>query len=131
MYKLKDNLLLKPETWALHRCPHSPPHRSSYKLNPNSAYPLDYFSIHLPVPFGAIFKPLRKICIVLVSNWGFPGGSEIKESVYNARDPGLMPESGRSPGGNDGSPLQCSGLEYSMGREHWRTIVHGVTKSQT
>ena len=28
----------------------------------------------------------------------FPGGSDGKESVYNVGDPGLIPESGRSPG---------------------------------
>ena len=29
---------------------------------------------------------------------GFPGGSDGKESVCNAGDPGLIPGSGRSPG---------------------------------
>ena len=29
-----------------------------------------------------------------VGFWGFPGGSDGKESVYNTRDPGLIPESG-------------------------------------
>ena len=28
---------------------------------------------------------------------GFPGGSEVKASAWNAGDPGLIPESGRSP----------------------------------
>ena len=33
---------------------------------------------------------------------GFPGGSEVKASAWNAGDPGSIPESGRSPGeGND------------------------------
>ena len=31
--------------------------------------------------------------------WGFPGGSDSKESACNAEDPGLIPGSGRSPGG--------------------------------
>ena len=31
--------------------------------------------------------------------FSFPGGSEGKESACNAEDPGLIPESGRSPGG--------------------------------
>ena len=29
---------------------------------------------------------------------GFPGGSEVKVSVWNVGDPGLIPGSGRSPG---------------------------------
>ena len=39
---------------------------------------------------------------------GFPGGSNGKESAYNAGDPGSIPGSGRSPGegnGNDSSIL--------------------------
>ena len=36
---------------------------------------------------------------------GFPGGSEGKESACNAGDPGSIPESGRSPGKENGSPL--------------------------
>jgi len=36
---------------------------------------------------------------------GFPGGSDSKESTYNARDLVLMPRLGRSPGGGHGNPL--------------------------
>ena len=32
------------------------------------------------------------------SLWGFSGGSDDKESAYNAGDLGSIPESGRSPG---------------------------------
>ena len=39
--------------------------------------------------------------------------------------------SGRSPGGGDGNPLQCSCLENPMERGAWRATVHGATKSQT
>ena len=38
-------------------------------------------------------------------------GSDSKESVCNAGDPGLIPESLRSPGEGNGSPLQYSCLE--------------------
>ena len=46
-------------------------------------------------------------------------------------DMGLIPGSGRSPGGGHGNLLQCSCLENSMDRGAWRVTVHGVTKSQT
>ena len=59
--------------------------------------------------------------------WGFPGGSDGKESVCNAGDPG----SGRSPGEENGNPLQYSCLENSMDREAWWATVHGVPKSRT
>ena len=36
---------------------------------------------------------------------GFPNGSDGKESTYNAGDLGLIPVSGRSPGGGNGHPF--------------------------
>ena len=47
---------------------------------------------------------------------GFPGGSDSKESVYNAGDPGSIPRLGRSPGKWNGDPLQCSSLENPHGQ---------------
>ena len=54
-----------------------------------------------------------------------------KESAYNAGDMGLIPGSGRSPGGGNDNPLQYSCQENPKDRGAWRTIVHGVTKSWT
>ena len=68
---------------------------------------------------------------MLKSNLGFPGGSDGKESVSNAGDPGLIPGSGRSPGEGNGNPLQYSCLENSLDRGAWWATVHGVAKSQT
>ena len=45
---------------------------------------------------------------------GFPGGSEEKASACNVGDPGLIPESGRSPGVGNGKPLQYSCQKNSM-----------------
>ena len=45
------------------------------------------------------------------------------------RDPGSVPESGKSPGGGHGNPLQYSCLENPMDRGAWWAVVHGVTKS--
>ena len=50
------------------------------------------------------------------SAWGFPGGSDGKESACSAGDPGLISGLGRSPGGGHGNPLQCSCLENPMDR---------------
>ena len=41
---------------------------------------------------------------------GFPGGSVIKNLPANARDMGLIPGLGRSPGEVNGNPLQYSCL---------------------
>ena len=44
---------------------------------------------------------------------------------------GLIPVSGRSPGGGNGSPLQYSCLANPMDRGAWWATVHGATKSWT
>ena len=49
----------------------------------------------------------------------------------DARDVGLIPGSGRSPGVGNGNPFQYSCLENLMDRRAWKVTVHGVSKSQT
>ena len=46
-------------------------------------------------------------------------------SAGDTRDLGLIPGSGRSPGGGHGNPLQCCYLENSMDRGDWPATVHG------
>ena len=41
------------------------------------------------------------------------------------------PQSGRSPGGGNGNPLQYSCLENPMDTGAWQTTVQGVAKSWT
>ena len=61
----------------------------------------------------------------------FLGGSDSKEFVCIARDPGSIPGWGTCTGERNGNPLQYSCLENSMDRgARWAT-VHGVTKSRT
>ena len=60
----------------------------------------------------------------------FPDGSDCKESDCNAADLGSIPGLGRSPGVEDGNPVQYSCLENSMDRGAWWVIVHGVAKSR-
>ena len=57
----------------------------------------------------------------------------VKNLPANAGDAdlGLIPGLGRSLEGGNGTPLQCSYLENSMGRGVWWAAGHGVTKSQT
>ena len=66
-----------------------------------------------------------------IAKLGFPGGSEGKESVCNARNLCSIPESGRFAGEGNGCPLQYSCVENSMDREVWWATVHRVAKSQT
>ena len=60
---------------------------------------------------------------------GFPGGSDGKASASNAGDPGSIPGLGRSPGEENGNPLQYSCLENYMDRGAWQAVVHGVAKN--
>ena len=46
------------------------------------------------------------------------------------RDVGLIPGSGRSPGGGHGNPLQYSCLKDPRDKGAFRATVHRVTKSQ-
>ena len=70
-------------------------------------------------------RPLR---IFLPANpfLAFPGGLEGKEFTCNAGDLGLIPRLGRSPGEENGYPLQYAGLEKST-----YCLIHGVAKSRT
>ena len=58
----------------------------------------------------------------------------IKNLPTNAGDlrvAGMIPMSGRSPGGEHGDPLQYSCLEKPMDRGAWWATVHRVAQSQT
>ena len=51
-----------------------------------------------------------------------------KESACNAGDLGSVPGLGRSPGEENGNPLQYSCLGNPMDRGDWWPTVHGVAK---
>ena len=58
----------------------------------------------------------------------------VKNMPANAGDAGdasLIPGSGRSPGEENGNPLQYPCLENSMSRGAWQATVHRVAKSWT
>ena len=51
---------------------------------------------------------------------GFPDGSVVKNPPGNAGVVSSIPGSGRSPGGENGNPLQYSYLENPMDRGAWQ-----------
>ena len=61
----------------------------------------------------------------------FPGGSD-SEIIYLPMEETWAQSlgSGRSPGGENGNPLQYSCVENSMDRGAWRAKVHGLANSQ-
>ena len=65
------------------------------------------------------------------SFWGLPGSSVVKKKKNlpaNAGDAGSITGLGRSPGEENGNPLQYSCLENPMDRGAWWATVHGVIK---
>ena len=59
---------------------------------------------------------------ILFRGLSVPGDSVVKNppaNAGNARDSGLTPGSGRSPGEGNGNPLRYSCLENPMDREAW------------
>ena len=65
---------------------------------------------------------------ILYNFLGFSCSSVGKESVCNAGDVSSIPGSGRSPGEENGNPLQYSCLGNPMDRGGWQATVHGVTR---
>ena len=78
------------------------------------------FSDSFPLVTSPVWKTLK----------GFPGGTDDKESAFNAGDPGSISGLGRSPGEGNGYPLQYSCLENSMDRGVWPATVHGVARAR-
>ena len=69
--------------------------------------------------------------MMTVITMGFPGGSDNKESAYNAGNLDSIPGSGRSPGEGNGYPCQYSGLEHSMARGAWWATQSMVLQRNT
>ena len=59
------------------------------------------------------------------------GGSVANNPPANAGDVRSIPDPGRSPGQENGNPLQYSSLENPQDRGAWWPTVHGLTKSWT
>ena len=68
-------------------------------------------------------KGLRQVCI---HSWA---ALVVKHPPGTAG--GVIPGSGRSPGGGHGNPLQGSCLENPVNRGSWWATVHSVTKNWT
>ena len=63
-----------------------------------------------------------------LSLWGFPHSPVSKEFACNAEDVGSILGLGRSPGEENGNPLQYSCLENPLGRGAWQATVWGVAR---
>ena len=86
----------------------------------------------ISIPSEALNHSVLKagMSLLLFEIYKSPGGSVIKNPPAVQEDLGLIPGSGRSPGGGHDNPLQYCCLETPMDRGAWRAAGHGVTKSQ-
>ena len=57
--------------------------------------------------------------------------NNLPANAEDVRVAGLIPGSGRPPGGGNGNPLQYSCLGNTMDRGAWWATVHKVSKSWT
>ena len=62
---------------------------------------------------------------------GFPGGSDIEESEFNAGDLGSIPGLGISSEGGMATHSSIHAWRIPMDRGAWWATVHGVAKSWT
>ena len=69
-------------------------------------------------------------CKWISETLGFRGGSAVK-SLPATQETWVWSESGRSPEGGCGNPLQHSCLENPMDRGAWRATVHRLAKGRT
>ena len=93
-------------------------------------------SSDVQVRWLGINQNLQKVCKLVLAYYQefpfdlvqWPSG---KESTCDAGDAGLIPGSGRSPGGGPGNPLQYSCLENPMDRGTWQASVLRVAKESS
>ena len=64
----------------------------------------------------------------LLIRTGFTGGSVVKNPPVNAGDMSLIPELERSPGEENGNPLQYSCLGNPVDKGAWQATVDEVAK---
>ena len=137
LHKISFTALKNPCVPFTHPSPHPiPPH---HPHNPLAA--TDLFTVYFLLKF-CLFQNVTELESYSISLFRFASFTwhytfrvhqwlSGKESTCNTADEGLIPGSGRSPGGGNGNPLQYSCLENAMDRGAWRAIVHGVAESDT
>ena len=72
-----------------------------------------------------------RICLLVFHNWGFPGGTVVKESACQCRGHrrcGFYSLVGKIPWSRKCQPTPVYLPENPMNRGAWRIAVHGVTE---
>ena len=92
-----------------------------------------FMEVHQLIRRSEAFKIFlsNKLSISRLHILGPPWWLSSKESTCQCRSLGSILGSGRSPGKENGSPLQYSCLGNPMDRGAWRATVHGAAESVT
>ena len=91
------------------------------------------FSSGLSLTLGSFLLRPDPMEVHLPSSLAFQMALVVKNPSADAgdvTDPGPTPGSGRSPGGGNGNPLQCSYLENPMDRGAWKATVQGSQRAR-
>jgi len=105
-------------------------HWQSTVVSRHSKYVHGFFHLVVTMTTEAvIYSP--NIYLAPTKRQDFPSGSVVKNPPAREGDLSLISGSGRSPGGENGNPLQYSYLESPMDRGAWSVTVQGVGKSWT
>ena len=126
--------ILPPLTVGMHQCAHLPKQKQKHRCEKwvvsrsSQFHSLDF---HL----SAGHRETKKISHKLGGDICFPGGTMVKNPPANAgdaRDAGLTPRSGRSPGEGNGTHSSILAWKIPQTEDPGRqATVHGVTESQT
>ena len=100
---------------------------SGRSLGEGNGNPLQYSCLGNPMSRGAWWATVHGVA----KESDATGDSDGKAPACNAGDLGSIPGLGRSPGEENGNPLQYSCLENFMDRGAWWATVQGVAKSRT
>ena len=88
----------------------------------------------LQTSFVVLVLPSQSFLPFLSTQWASQVVLVVKNppaSAGDIRDVGLIPQSGRSPGGGRGDPRQYSCLVNPMARGAWQATVHRVSEPDT
>ena len=93
-------------------------HSCIQKIESRNCQNRETFSFNQDPTLRLIVQGIMKLkCNTFI--WGFPGGSDGKESACNVGDLGSVPGSGRPLQEGNSNPIQYSCLEKSMDRGAW------------